>query len=225
MASERIEAKRAALRFKIIEVALKAFGARGFEATTTIEIADQLQMTGPALYHYFGTKDELLFACLEHTLEQQVAEVAGVIGGDEPPEQRLDNLVRRQVTFELRQGSAASLINAHLYGPQYLTRMLSTERREALRMKQRTLVHLYRGLIAEGVASGAFADCNVAIAAFDVLALIQYTGVWYRPRKGRSARDVVEAQVLAARRLLGAPPDPSSAKPDTLNPGVRADPV
>lgn len=212
MASERIEAKRAALRSRIIEVALKAFSARGFEATTTIGIADQLQMTGPALYHYFRTKEELLFACLDHTLEQQVTEVTAVVHGHEPPEIRLDRLVRKQVAFELRQGSAASLINAHLYGPQYLTRMLSAARREALRVKQRALVQMYRGLISEGMASGQFTDGNVGIAAFDVLALIQYTGVWYRPRKGRSAGEVIEAQVAAVRRLLGAQPP---AEPDT----------
>lgn len=52
MASERVLAKRAALRLRIIEEALAAFAARGFEATTMTDIADRLQMTGPALYHY-----------------------------------------------------------------------------------------------------------------------------------------------------------------------------
>ncbi len=205
MASERIAAKRAALRLRIIEVALKEFSARGFEATTTIDIANQLQMTGPALYHYFGTKDELLFACLEQTLDQQVAEVSAAASGDLPPSERLDKVVRAQVAFELKQGSSAPLINAHLYGPQYLTDMLSRERREILRAKQRALVHLYRGLISEGMDSGVFESANVAVAAFNVLALIQYTGVWYRPKRGRKVFDVVEAQVAAVRRLLGAP--------------------
>ena len=70
MASERIAAKRAALRARIVDAALEAFAARGFEATTTADIADRLQMTGPSLYHYFRTKDELLFACIEQVLQQ-----------------------------------------------------------------------------------------------------------------------------------------------------------
>ena len=73
MATERITAKRAALRHRIIDVALKAFAAQGFENTKTADIADQLQMTGPALYHYFATKNELLFACLSQIMDQLLA--------------------------------------------------------------------------------------------------------------------------------------------------------
>jgi hypothetical protein len=40
-----------------------------------------------------------------------------------------------------------------------------------------------------------------------VLAIIQYSGVWYRPKKGRKAVDTLEAQVAAVLRLLGAKPD------------------
>jgi AcrR family transcriptional regulator len=51
MTSERMAAKRAALRGRIIDAALAAFAARGFEATTMVDVAQRLQMTGPALYH------------------------------------------------------------------------------------------------------------------------------------------------------------------------------
>ena len=83
--------------------------------------------------------------------------------------------------MELGEVSAASLINAHLYGPQYLMRMFNSEQQEALRLKQRALLQLYRGLSEEGVANKAFAPCNATIAAFNVLAIIQDSGVWYRP--------------------------------------------
>src|SRR5690606_36263911 len=104
MASERIAAKRAALRRRIIEAALKAFAARGFEATTTADIADALQMTGPAIYHYFRTKDELLFACVEHVLEQLHAEIAAAAAGGGTPRERMARVVRAQLRIELKQG-------------------------------------------------------------------------------------------------------------------------
>jgi hypothetical protein len=56
-------------------------------------------------------------------------------------------VVRTQVAMELKHGSAAPLVNAHLYGPQYLTDMLQVPHREALRSKQRSLVQVYRTLI------------------------------------------------------------------------------
>lgn len=204
MASEHITAKRAALRQRIIAAALEAFTARGFEATTMTDVADKLQMTGPALYHYFTTKEQLLHACLDQLLDQLLADVAQAAARPGTPRERMDAVVRAQVATELRYGSAAPLINAHLYGPQYLTDMLDDTHREGLRDKQRALLQIYRGLIDEGIAAGEFAPGNTAIAAFNVLAVIQYSGVWYRPAKGRRMADTIETQVATVARLLGA---------------------
>ena len=213
MASERVLAKRAALRLRIIEEALAAFAARGFEATTMTDIADRLQMTGPALYHYFATKDALLFACLDQMLDHLLAEVARAAAGDDAPAHRLARVVRAQVALEIRQGSAASLVNAHLYGPRYLTEALPAPQRETLRIKQRELVQVYRSLIDEGIAAGQFMPTATAIAAFNVLAIVQYSGVWYRPRKGRRAADVIEAQSAAVLSLLSVPAPGAMATP------------
>jgi AcrR family transcriptional regulator len=205
MSSERITAKRAALRRRIIEVALEAFASRGFDATTTSEIADTLQMTGPALYHYFRTKEELLFACMEYILELLHADVTTAATSEGTVCDRMARVVRAQLKVELGSGGAASLVNAHLYGPQYLTQVMSPERREALRLRQRALVQVYRDLIDEGVAAGEFTAADTRVVAFNVLAVVQYSSVWYRPRKGQRLADLIEAQVAAALLLLGVP--------------------
>lgn len=204
MATERITVKRAALRLRIIDVALKAFAAQGFENTKTADIADQLQMTGPALYHYFATKNELLFACLSQIMDQLLASATSASTGAAGPRERLASVVRTQVAIELKYGSTAPLINAHLYGPKYLTQMVEEGNQALLQQKQRALVYIYRNLIAEGIDAGDFVPGDIKIAAFNVLAIIQYSGVWYRPKKGRKSLDVIEAQVGAVMNMLGA---------------------
>jgi AcrR family transcriptional regulator len=221
MASERMAAKRAALRGRIIDAALAAFATRGFEATTMVDVAQQLQMTGPSLYHYFGTKDELLFACIEQLLGGLHAELSAAAAGDDAPRERMARVVRAQVTAELKTGSAAPLVNAHLYGPQYLTDMLQPAQRESLRQRQRALVQVYRDLIDQGMKTGDFHVDSSAVAAFNVLAVVQYSGVWYRPRKGRRMADLIDAQVAAALQLLGARPVPS---PPPSTPSRKARP-
>lgn len=206
MASERVAAKRAALRKRIIDVALEAFAARGFDATTTVDIADTLQMTGPALYHYFRTKEELLYACMDFILEQLHADVSAAATGDGTARERMARVVRAQLKVELGSGGAASLVNAHLYGPQYLTQVLQPERGEALRQRQRALVKVFHDLISEGAANGEFVVADTRIAAFNVLAVVQYSSVWYRPRRGQRLADLMDSQVSAALQLLGIPP-------------------
>lgn len=209
MATERIAAKRAALRQRIIDVALEAFAARGFEATTTVEIADTLQMTGPALYHYFGTKEELLYACMDFVLEQLHVDLSAAAAGAGTVSERMIRVVRAQLKVELGSGGAASLVNAHLYGPQYLTQVMQPERSEALRQRQRALVKVFHDLISEGVSSGEFVVADTRIATFNVLAVVQYSSVWYRPRRGQRLADLVDSQVSAALQLLGIPPVPT----------------
>ena len=203
MHSERVTAKRAALRLRIIKVALEAFAARGFEATTTVAIADSLHMTGPALYHYFQTKEELLFACMDHILQELHSTLSTIASGSGHPGARIADVVRAQLKVELKIGGVAQLINAHLYGPSYLIEVLSPVRRNALRLRQRALVEIFRELIAEGVQAQEFDVSDVRVAAFNVLALIQYTSVWYRPRRGRPLSVVLDAQVAEVLKLLG----------------------
>jgi AcrR family transcriptional regulator len=146
-----------------------------------VDIAQQLQMTGPALYHYFGTKDELLFACIEQLLDGLHTELRPQ-AGDDAPRDRMARVVRAQVTMELKNGSAAPLVNAHLYGPQYLTDMLQPahgSRCAAPACAGAGLPHL----IDQG-AAGDFRVDSSAVAAFNVLAVVQYSGVWYRPAQG-----------------------------------------
>ena len=211
MASERITAKRAALRQRIIAVALEAFAARGFEATTTVEIADTLQMTGPSLYHYFSTKEELLYACMDFILEQLHTDLSAAAASKGTAQERMVRVVRAQLKVELGAGGAASLVNAHLYGPNYLTQVLLPERSEALRERQRALVKVFRDLISEGEASGEFVVADTRIAAFNVLAVVQYSSVWYRPRKGLRLAELMDLQVSAVLQLLGIPSLPATA--------------
>jgi hypothetical protein len=114
-------------------------------------------------------------------------------------------VVRAQLKVELGSGGAASLVNAHLYGPRYLTQVLLPEHSDALRERQRTLVKVFRDLIIEGTASGEFVVSDARIAAFNLLAVVQYSGVWHRPRKGLRLADLMDLQVSAALQLLGIP--------------------
>ncbi len=203
MASERIEAKRAATRSRIVTVALRTFVAKGFEATTNSDIADQLQMTGPSLYYYFPTKDAMLFACMEQVLDQLIEALGKAADVPGSAVDQLAAMVRSQVQVELKQGSAAPLINAHLYGPEHLTALLSEQQREVLRQKQRVLIAMYRDRIGVATEQGLMDPGNPSLATFNVLAIIQYSSVWYRPKRGRKLADVVDAQVQAVLKLLG----------------------
>jgi AcrR family transcriptional regulator len=51
---------------RIIQAALELFGERGYEQTSTRDIAARAEVNAPALQYYFDGKDGLYLACAEH---------------------------------------------------------------------------------------------------------------------------------------------------------------
>jgi AcrR family transcriptional regulator len=66
-------------RSELIEAALRLFAERGFRATTIADIATATGTAHGLVYHYFGSKDELLEAVLDrYTFLPQLQDVLAV---------------------------------------------------------------------------------------------------------------------------------------------------
>jgi TetR/AcrR family transcriptional regulator, regulator of cefoperazone and chloramphenicol sensitivity len=57
-------------RVRIVMIALRLFGERGFDGVSTREIASEANVNTPALQYYFGSKEGLYVACAELVTEQ-----------------------------------------------------------------------------------------------------------------------------------------------------------
>src|ERR1035437_876579 len=66
---------------QMLEVAGKAFAARGFHAVSMDEIAERAGISKPMLYHYFGSKEGLYVA---YVRQQGTALLAGMRDATQP---------------------------------------------------------------------------------------------------------------------------------------------
>lgn len=68
----------------LLQVALELFAARSYDAVGVQEIVSRAGVTKPTLYHYFGSKQGLLSALLEHQFVPLLAalQTAAVYQGD-----------------------------------------------------------------------------------------------------------------------------------------------
>ncbi|WP_157250759.1 TetR/AcrR family transcriptional regulator [Nonomuraea typhae] len=86
---------------RILEAALEQFTARGYRTTSMREIAEQVGLTKPTLYHYFRSKSEIIQQLLDPLLDSLDAAL-------EHPETFLERCVdtmvgrRRVLTLLLR---------------------------------------------------------------------------------------------------------------------------
>jgi AcrR family transcriptional regulator len=88
-------------RDRILAAALEEFASKGFEGTTTAEIARRAGVTQPLVHYHFETKGELWRSTVRGLLEQAGQVFGGVLAelSDLDPLDKLKVLVRRLVYF------------------------------------------------------------------------------------------------------------------------------
>jgi TetR/AcrR family fatty acid metabolism transcriptional regulator len=138
----------------IAGAALRVFASKGFEQTTVSDVARAAGIGKGSVYEYFRSKEELIAAAadfwtdsVEERIREQLARIAD-------PVEKLRKLV--DLTFE--QGSDAE--HAELMGGAFAGLIASGHedllRKGVLEEHYRETGELIRGILLEGVASGAF---------------------------------------------------------------------
>jgi AcrR family transcriptional regulator len=104
------ELKAERKRRDILRSAAHAFKKKGYSATTMEDIASELLMTQGSLYYYFKSKEEILFACHEYSMEHILTSLEWVSAADATAAAKIRTLVAEHVTVLMDdlQGSARS---------------------------------------------------------------------------------------------------------------------
>jgi AcrR family transcriptional regulator len=66
---------RADREAQIVQAGCRAFGDSGFAGTSVAEVADAAGISKPLIYNYFGSKEGLYAACVQHAAEVLTAEI------------------------------------------------------------------------------------------------------------------------------------------------------
>jgi AcrR family transcriptional regulator len=188
----RLNARRA----EICRTAAQIFLERGFDGTSVSDLARALGMTKAGLYHYFMSKEALLFEIMNFGLDQVRDEVVIPVRAMRDPETRLRQIVMRHARITTRaRGAVARLVDE--------TRALPPAFRKRVEQRQRVYFDLIRDTLSELKASGRLRDIEPTVAAFSLLGMILWLPRWYR-QGGRLTQDKVAAQIaeLAVGGLL-----------------------
>ncbi len=145
-------------RRQIMEAAVRAFARKGYHACRVSEIAEEAGVAYGLVYHYFGSKEEVLETIFHDTWKEMLARVREVQEEGGPAEEQV-----RKVT--------ALLLRTWRRDPD-LVRVLVrevTRSPEQLRRQIDEIGHAYQvleGLILHGQETGEFrADLDSKVAA------------------------------------------------------------
>jgi AcrR family transcriptional regulator len=159
---------------RLLAVATRMFAEKGFENTSVQEIVNAAGVTKGAMYHYFGSKDDLLYEIYHRLLGLQMSRLEQIAGGPGTAEERL-----RAAAVDVLNTSFRYLDDFTVFFRS--THLLPRDRREAVRAERRRYHERFRALVEEGQREGGFRTAVPAdIAVHFFFGTVHQIGVWYR---------------------------------------------
>jgi AcrR family transcriptional regulator len=180
---------------RLLSVAAELFAEKGFDATSVQEVVDRAQVTKGALYHYFDSKQDLLYEIYHSIISAQLAELERILAQAGSASQTL-----RSIIVSLVESTAARADQALVFSREM--HRLDRAKLDLVRADRRRYNDLVRDVVARAQEAGEFAR----VADADTVALVVFGVVnqlprWYRPRGAKTPRqlgDEIADFVLAA---------------------------
>jgi AcrR family transcriptional regulator len=173
-------------RKELIDAAAKAFAAGGYKETSIADLSAATGLAAGGIYHYIGSKENLLIAICDDLLAPLLAEGREIVAAGEPPERQLRDLLRVWLAH-VETHCAHMLVFAqerHLIErePQW----------RAVRRQRKQFEELLDGILARGEADGSMAFADRSVTLFALLGMVNYTPTWLSPRGRLSADEVAD---------------------------------
>jgi AcrR family transcriptional regulator len=160
---------------RVYEAALKLFREKGYHATSMQDIAAVVGLYKGSLYHYIGSKEDLLVKAFERALAELLAEVEQITADATIPA----GMQLRQVIAAHVRAVAENLDALTVYLHEW--RALAGASLGSVRAQRERYVALVSEIVGRGVRSGEFRTPDPSIATLAVLGMCNWVCQWYRP--------------------------------------------
>jgi AcrR family transcriptional regulator len=159
----------------ILGSAATLFSRRGYHAVGIRELADAVGLSTSTLYHYYPTKQDILFAIISRFLHDFTERlVTGLRDSSVPPQQRLERAVTDHVILTVTR-------REELLAGNPVLNALTAEQQAHIATLRRSYRDAVRDVIAEGVAAGRFHVADPLLTAMAMLDMLDGIRSWYSP--------------------------------------------
>lgn len=165
---EQFELKRQV----VLRTAAKTYSQNGFHETTLVDIADALNVSKPALYYYFRSKDDILFECHRLAIE-------AITHGDHPmpgrkdadARTRLEEFLRRYVRMVVDDFGTCLVMTG--------TNALEPENRGQVVEGRRQIDAMLRDILEHGNTDGTLNCPDPKISAMFIFGAMNWIPRWF----------------------------------------------
>ena len=174
-----------ARRQAIIDTSARVFARQGYHATGITELCDANDLGKGALYHYIGSKEELLAAIHDRVMDEVMLGADRVAQAGGSPSVQLAMLGDELL-------DVIHLYPDHVWVFLHEFPALTGERATQFRERRREYEQRVEDVLRAGSESGEFRDLDPWLTARAWLGMHNYTYLWLKPGGRLSARDVAK---------------------------------
>jgi AcrR family transcriptional regulator len=190
-------------REAIVDVAVRLFGERGYNATTMRDIAKAVGILPGSLYAHIDSKETLLIEIVEKGIERFLAIDRLLAASEESPEARMRIAIREHIKV-VAENPERTLVVFHQW------RFLSGPNRLRAIAMRRRYAKAFMKIVNEGIANGDFnSKLDARLAVFGILGALNWTPEWYSPSGPASAEEI--GQKMADSLINGLRPSAGRA--------------
>ena len=175
---------------EVVDAAAGVFARRGYDQTTVQELAKEVGIAAGGLYHYFGSKEQLLIRICDELMDPLLARIEPLVADESAdPAQQLRAVVRLWVEHVCthRDHMLVFQQERHVieHGAQW----------RGVRTTRKRFERMIEDLLGRGERDGAlrFDDRRVALSA--LLGMVNHTAQWYRPRGRLTPGEIADGYV------------------------------
>jgi TetR/AcrR family transcriptional regulator, cholesterol catabolism regulator len=199
----RRSAKWQARRDAIVDTSARVFAKHGYHATGLTELCAANDLGKGALYHYIGSKEELLAAIHDRVMDDVIGAADRALEeGGSPPEQLA--LLGDALLDIIARYPDHSRVVLHEFPA------LTGERAERFQARRREFEQRVEAVLRAGVESGDFRDLDPRLISLAWLGMHNYAYLWLNPEGPLTAGEV--AKMFGETFLRGIISSPQGAE-------------
>jgi len=202
-------------REAVLRTAVQLFLEQGYHRATLNEVADRLNITKPALYNYFRSKEDILFECWvmgQERVEDRIAEIESA---------HENGLATLRMLVHAYAATMASDFGASLV--RFNVADLSEPNQKITLAGKRRIDRAFRNAIKQGIADHSIKPCDVKLTAFAILGALNWIGHWYKPGGELSPDQIADDFAIRLTADIAKRPDKKPSEKKATKP-VRKTP-
>ncbi|MDR3469373.1 MAG: TetR/AcrR family transcriptional regulator [Xanthobacteraceae bacterium] len=161
----------------ILAAATTLFARQGYMRTSISELADACQLSRGALYHYFESKEAILFTILDVHVRRMIADVERARAQHERTVDQFRAVIRAIVALNARSSDEQRLILNDLS-------FLEPEDQQTIKDLERRLVDTISELLARLDEEGKIVKRTKKVYSMILFGILNFSHTWYDPKGG-----------------------------------------